>query len=334
VRLISNFTAILLLLFQCVAYAGNDKVFDSERLGAFILDMEQKHGFSRAELQRLFDEATLQPSILQAIAKPAESKPWYQYRNIFLTRDRIDGGLAFWQANASKLEEAWRRFGVEPEIIVAIIGVETAYGRNTGKYRVIDALATLGFNYPKRADFFRNELENYLLLARSQHFDPLVLTGSYAGAMGLPQFMPSSYRSYAVDFDDDTTIDIWNNPTDAIGSVGNYLREHGWLTGAPITVSARVSGSGYQSLLGAGVKPRIPVSEMRDLGVEAAAPVDGDPQAALVELQAEYAMEYWLGFNNFYVITRYNTSPLYAMAVYQLAQALRDAHVAVASASP
>jgi membrane-bound lytic murein transglycosylase B len=334
VRLISNFTAILLLLFQCVAYAGNDKVFDSEKLGAFILDMEQKHGFSRAELQRLFDEATLQPSILQAIARPAESKPWYQYRNIFLTRDRIDGGLAFWQANAPKLEEAWRRFGVEPEIIVAIIGVETAYGRNTGKYRVIDALATLGFNYPKRATFFRNELENYLLLARSQHFDPLVLTGSYAGAMGLPQFMPSSYRSYAVDFDDDTTIDIWNNPTDAIGSVGNYLREHGWTTGAPITVSARVSGSGYQSLLGTGVKPRIPVSEMRDLGVEAAAPVEGDPKAALVELQAEYAMEYWLGFNNFYVITRYNTSPLYAMAVYQLAQALRDAHVAVASASP
>ncbi len=320
-------------MFQCVAHAGNDGAFDSGRLGAFILDMEQKHGFSRAELQRLFDEATLQPSILQAIAKPAESKPWYQYRNIFLTRDRIDGGLAFWKANAPKLEEALRRFGVEPEIVVAIIGVETAYGRNTGKYRVIDALATLGFNYPKRATFFRKELENYLLLARSQHFDPLALTGSYAGAMGLPQFMPSSYRSYAVDFDDDTTIDIWNNPTDAIGSVGNYLREHGWMTGAPITVSARVSGSGYQSLLGTGVKPRIRVSEMRDLGVEAAAPVDGDPEAALVELQAEYAMEYWLGFNNFYVITRYNTSPLYAMAVYQLAQALRDAHVAVASAS-
>lgn len=320
-------------MFQGVAYAGNDDAFDSERLRAFILAMEEKHGFSRTELQRLFDEAALQPSILQAIARPAESKPWYQYRNIFLTRDRIDGGLAFWRANAPKLEEALRRFGVEPEIIVAIIGVETSYGRNTGKYRVIDALATLGFNYPKRATFFRSELESYLLLARSQHFDPLVLTGSYAGAMGLPQFMPSSYRSYAVDFDDDTTIDIWNNPTDAIGSVGNYLREHGWVGGAPITVSARVSGSGYQSLLGAGVKPRIPLSEMRGLGVQAAAPVDGDPKAALVELQAEYAMEYWLGFDNFYVITRYNTSPLYAMAVYQLAQALRDAHVAVASAS-
>ncbi|MCG3202155.1 MAG: Membrane-bound lytic murein transglycosylase B [Gammaproteobacteria bacterium] len=319
-------------MFQGVVFAGSDNAFDSERLGAFILDMEQKHGFSRTELQRLFDEATLQPGILQAIARPAESKPWHQYRNIFLTRDRIDGGLAFWRANSPKLDEALRRFGVEPEIVVAIIGVETSYGRNTGKYRVIDALATLGFNYPKRATFFRSELENYLLLARSQHFDPLVLTGSYAGAMGLPQFMPSSYRSYAVDFDDDTTIDIWSNPTDAIGSVGNYLREHGWIAGAPITVSARVSGSGYQSLLGQGVKPRMPLSEMRDLGVEAVAPVDGDPNAALVELQAEYAKEYWLGFNNFYVITRYNTSPLYAMAVYQLARALRDAHVAVAGA--
>jgi membrane-bound lytic murein transglycosylase B len=333
VRLISKSTAILLLLFHSVAYAGNDKAFDADRLKAFILDMEQRHGFSRAELERLFDGAALQPSILQAIAKPAESKPWYQYRNIFLTSARIDGGLAFWQANASTLEQAFRRFGVEPEIIVAIIGVETAYGRNTGKYRVIDALATLGFNYPKRATFFRSELENYLLLARSQNFDPLVLTGSYAGAMGLPQFMPSSYRSYAVDFDDDTTIDIWNNPTDAIGSVGNYLREHGWITGAPITVSARVSGSGYQSLLGQGVKPKVPLSEMRDLGVEAVAPVGGDPKAALVELEAEYAREYWLGFNNFYVITRYNTSPLYAMAVYQLAQALRDAHAPVSSAS-
>jgi membrane-bound lytic murein transglycosylase B len=303
--------------------------FDRKNLQSFIRDMERKHAYPRRELEALFKQARLQPSILQAIAKPAEGKPWHQYRNIFLTPARIDGGVAFWIANAARLEQAARQFGVSPEYIVAIIGVETSYGRNVGKYRVIDALATLGFNYPRRAPFFRTELENFLLLTRSQNFDPLALNGSYAGAMGLPQFMPSSYRSYAVDFDDDTTIDIWTNPADAIGSVGNYLKRHGWIADAPIASTASVNGGGYQALLRAGVKPTMPLKQAMSLGIEPVEPVTGDPKVALIELQAEYAREYWLTFNNFYVITRYNTSPLYAMAVYQLGQALRSAYTPV-----
>jgi membrane-bound lytic murein transglycosylase B len=309
-----------------VSVAGEPTQFDRKNLQDFIREMERKHAYPREELSDLLREARLQPSILEAIARPAESKPWHQYRNIFLTPARIDGGVAFWRENQAKLDEAAAKFGVPAEYIVAIIGVETSYGRNTGKYRVIDALATLGFNYPRRANFFRSELENFLLLTRSQHFDPLVLNGSYAGAMGLPQFMPSSYRNYAVDFDDDTTIDIWTNPADAIGSVGNYLGRHGWIADAPIASSANINGTGYQSLLGAGVKPSMPLKQARSLGVEPVDAIDGDPKVALIELQAEFAQEYWLTFNNFYVITRYNTSPLYAMAVYQLGQALRSAY--------
>jgi membrane-bound lytic murein transglycosylase B len=296
--------------------------------------MERNHAFSRAALDQLFQQASLQPPILQAIAKPAESKPWHQYRSIFLNPPRIEHGVQFWMDNAVRLEQADKLFGVAPEIIVAIIGVETAYGRNPGKYRVLDALATLAFNYPQRAPFFRSELEDYLLLTRAQRFDPLSLTGSYAGAMGLPQFMPSSYRSYAVDFDADGKADIWTSAADAIGSVGNYLERHGWLNGAPVTAPAVVTGLDYRRLLGAGVKPSMPLSQARKLGVEPRVDVRADLKVALIELESGSGFEHWLGFNNFYVITRYNQSPLYAMAVYQLAGEIRRQYAQQEVAGP
>ncbi|MFO1436074.1 MAG: lytic murein transglycosylase B [Gammaproteobacteria bacterium] len=322
--------AVILSLLLCgqhsVPLAAQFTEFDRANVQRFVRNMERKHGIPARELRSVFQRAKLQPSILDAIAKPAEAKPWYQYRNIFLTQTRIDGGIAFWRDNASSLDAAAHKFGVDPEYIVAIIGVETSYGRNAGKYRVIDALSTLAFNYPKRSAFFTGELENFLLLTRAQHFDPFALYGSYAGAMGMPQFMPSSYRTFAVDFDNDTTTDIWGNAQDAIGSVGNYLQRNGWVAGGPIATSAKVSGNGYLGLLSAGVKPSMSLQKAASLGVEAQSPPTDDSKAALIELQAEYATEYWLTFNNFYVITRYNTSPLYAMAVFQLGQALRAAY--------
>jgi membrane-bound lytic murein transglycosylase B len=321
--------AVVLVALLCAGHAApaaEATQFDAANMRNFIRNMERKHGFSARELRNVFQRAQLQPSILEAIAKPAEAKPWFEYRNIFLTQARIDGGIAFWQANASALDAAAHEFGVDPEYIVAIIGVETSYGRNEGKYRVIDALSTLAFNYPKRGTFFSGELENFLLLTRAQHFDPFALYGSYAGAMGMPQFMPSSYRTFAIDFDNDTTTDIWTNAQDAIGSVGNYLQRNGWTAGGEIAKAAKIDGNGYLGLLSSGVKPSLSMQKAASLGVEAQTPTASDAKVALIELQAEYATEYWLTFNNFYVITRYNTSPLYAMAVFQLGQALRAAY--------
>jgi len=323
----------LCLVFCSLMFGGRVSVtatesngFDPGNLQHFIRTMARTHGFNDVMLKQLFRQAKLEPAILTAIAKPAESKPWYQYRSIFLTQERVDAGVVFWRTNAWQLHEAYTDYGVSPEIIVAIIGVETFYGRNRGKYRVIDALATLAFNYPERAAFFRGELEHFLLLTRDQRVDPLLLMGSYAGAMGLPQFMPSSYRSYAVDFDSDGVTDIWQNSGDAIGSVGNYLRRHGWQREAPIVVPASVRGQMYLHLLSASVKPTTEVAQAEQFGVTPQTSLARHTKVTLIELQSESAMEYWLACNNFYVLTRYNQSPLYAMAVYQLAEAIRNGY--------
>ncbi|NJN47377.1 MAG: lytic murein transglycosylase B [Candidatus Competibacteraceae bacterium] len=291
---------------------------------AFIEDMVAKHGFSRAELYTLFSRARSRDDIIELITRPAEGKPWHAYRKIFLTNARIGGGVAFWNAHRATLTRAEQVYGVPAEIIVAIIGVETSYGGNTGSHRVLDALATLAFDYPRRADFFRKELEHYLVLTREEGIDPLALKGSYAGAMGLAQFMPSSYRSYAVDFDADQHRNLWTNPTDAIGSVANYLSEHRWQRGQPIAIPARVSGTQHSSLVNSKLEtPSLPVAELRRQGVEPIAPVNDNQTALLLEYDATNGPEYWLGFQNFYVITRYNRSQLYAMAVYQLGQEIR-----------
>ncbi|HEY9198348.1 MAG TPA: lytic murein transglycosylase B [Gammaproteobacteria bacterium] len=291
----------------------------------FIDTMATQHGLPRAEVTALLARAQRQQSILDAISRPAEAKPWRDYRPIFLTRARIDGGVQFWNTNAQILADAERHFGVDARVIVAIVGVETRYGGNTGKYRVLDALCTLGFDYPKRAEFFRKELEQFLLLTREEHVDALSVQGSYAGAMGQGQFIPSSYRAYAVDFDGDGKRDLWNSERDVLGSVANYFKVHGWQQGAPVVARARVSGSAYKALLEKGLKPHMPAGELARHGVSTDTPIAADTPVALVELDGADGLEQWVVFNNFYVITRYNRSPLYAMAVHQLSNEIAAA---------
>lgn len=290
---------------------------------AFIREMAARHGFNAAQLRTTFSRAQAQPSIITAMSKPAEAKPWYAYREIFVNPKRIQGGVRFWRTHAAALARAEQVYGVPPQIVVAIIGVETQYGGNMGKHRVFEALATLAFGYPRRAAFFRKELESYLLLTRAEGIDPLNLRGSYAGAMGLGQFMPSSFLSYAVDFDGDGHRDLWRNPTDAIGSVANYFKKNGWRSGQPVAVPAAVSGTRYPALVSQRLNPpKSSVAQLRSQGVTPREPVSDAQAAMLLEFAGQTGPEYWLGFDNFYAITRYNRSQLYALAVYQLSQAI------------
>lgn len=289
---------------------------------AFIQDLVQRHGFLEAELVYLFSRVRRMDPVLEAIERPAEkTRPWPEYRAPFMEERRIADGIAFWRANRNALARAERAHGVPAEVIVAIIGVETFYGRNTGRWRVVDALTTLAFDYPARANFFRSELESYLLFAREGNLDVFAMRGSYAGAMGLPQFMPSSARRYAVDFDKDGVVDLRRSTSDAIGSVANFLKQHGWRKGAPVLVPARVSGDAWRSL-GGGFEPKVPVAKWLDAGVKAdkLPPEYAELPAVLVELDAS---DFRLGFRNFYVITRYNRSAMYAASVNDLSQALK-----------
>jgi membrane-bound lytic murein transglycosylase B len=289
----------------------------------FIDDMVREHAFERTRLMRLFEEAKTREDILAAIARPAEAKPWHDYRPIFVTDDRIRGGVAFWREHAEALAAAEREFGVPPHVIVAIIGVETRYGRHTGRYRVLDALATLAFDYPPRSDFFRGQLSQYLLMAREEGIDPRELTGSYAGAMGQPQFMPSSFRHFAVDFDGDGRRDLWRNPVDVIGSVANYFHMHGWRPNAPVVHPIADHAERLDTLASTRLETTVSAAELPDLGeATALAP---DEKVSVVRLDGKQGPEYWLARHNYYVITRYNRSLLYAMAVHQLGEAIRDA---------
>jgi membrane-bound lytic murein transglycosylase B len=264
---------------------------------------------------------------------------WFEYAPPLLAPDRVSGGVAFWRANAQALARAETEYGVPAEIIVAILGVETIYGRNTGTYRVIDALATLAFDYPRRAQYFRGELREYLLLAHEQGWSPLVPTGSFAGAMGMPQFMPGSYRDYAVDFDGDGRIDLWHNGADVIGSVANYLARHDWLAGQPALLPARIAPEARDAALrrlDGGISERRALSAWAADGVEAEDPpadLAADPVGLLLLEEApendEQRASYWIACPNFYVITRYNKSRLYAAAVVALARAVLQAHDAL-----
>lgn len=291
----------------------------------FIREMATRHRFDANYLLSIFSRAKAQPSIIKAMSRPGEAKPWYEYRGIFVNSKRIQGGVQFWRANAAALARAEQVYGVPSEIVVAIIGVETQYGGNMGNYRVLEALSTLAFDYPRRATYFRKELENFLLLTRNEGIDPLTPRGSYAGAMGFGQFMPSSYLSYAVDFDGDGHRDLWHDPKDAIGSVAHYFQGYGWRAGAPIAVPAQVSGTRYPALVSQQLsKPKESIASLQAQGVTPMMPVSGAQTAMLLEYEERNAKEYWLGFDNFYVITRYNHSRLYAMAVYQLSQEIRE----------
>ncbi len=285
--------------------------------------MTQKHQFEAGSLRRLFGQVQPRPAILRAISAPATARPWHEFRDRNVDAARIIGGAAFWRRHAATLARATREYGVPEEIIVATIGLETLYGRNTGSYRVLDALTTLAFQYPPRAELFRAQLEEYLLLVRETGFDATRIRGSYAGAIGIPQFLPGSYRRYAVDFDGDGRRDLMGTTADAIGSIANYYRAHGWRSGETVVVPAEAEGAGVVALLEAGIRPQLKIAELKRLGVTPAAPHEDGAEAALFVVETETGPRYWLGLNNFYVITRYNRSINYALAVYELARELR-----------
>ncbi len=315
------------LLFICLLPGCTlAKKTEAQPQAGFIDEMVRQHGFDKAALSSILEKAEVKQSILKAIARPAEKRlNWSEYRNIFLIPKRIAGGVKFWKENSQALNEAERKYGVAPEIITAIIGVETLYGKNTGGYRVLDALTTLGFHYPPRSKFFRSELSHFLLLTREEDIDPAMPTGSYAGAMGKPQFIPSSYRHYAIDFDDDGKRDIWENNKDVIGSVANYFSRHGWQRNQLVTVKVSDVNSQHQSFVDAGMKPSLSVGRLREAGIGIDEKVRPSMTTSLVELVTDNGNEYWAGLHNFYVITRYNHSNMYAMAVYQLSQEIKKA---------
>ncbi len=322
-RLKNLLVALAVALAPATALAGG--FADDPEVAAFVAEMGERHGFDAGWLNLRFARIGPNETVLRAIqpaAVPELQRSWARYRTRFLNERRIDAGARFWQQHALTLRRASATFGVPEEIIVAIIGVETEYGRNTGRFGVMQALSTLAFRYPPRATFFRGELEQFLLLARENGFDPLQVKGSYAGAIGIPQFMPGSQRHYAVDFDGDGRIDLTKSTEDAIGSVASFLARHGWETGGRIAVPARVS-SDPAPMLALGIKPVQPLAELLAGGIES----EGNPDSpgALIDLVTpEQTTEYWVGFQNFYVITRYNRSSFYAMAVFQLAEAIRE----------
>lgn len=296
-----------------------------EEVRAFIDEMHERHGFDRTRLMRLFDQAQPQPRAIQAILPPKDPsvRSWQAYRARFIEPSRIEGGLRFWEANQQTLEAARLNYGIPEEIIVAIIGIETIYGRNMGKFPALATLATLAFDYPPRADLFRRELEALLLLARESHRNPAAYSGSYAGALGIPQFLPSSIRNWGVDFDGDGQVNLASSSADAIGSIANFLASHGWETGSPIVAPAHVAGDRAGVLIDAGILPRLTPAEMSAYGVISAVDVPQLPCALIDLVTPNEATEYWLGYRNFYVITRYNRSSFYAMTVFTLSRELK-----------
>jgi membrane-bound lytic murein transglycosylase B len=290
----------------------------------FAREMQQQYGFSAAELQHAFDCASLRPEVIETMERPKELLPWYQYKPLFLTEENITRGVAFWNEHAEAIARAAQQYGVPPQIIVAILGVETRFGRHTGNYPVLDTLTTLTLEYPPRAAFFRGQLAQYLLLARELGADPCSIKGSYAGAIGLPQFLPSSYRRYAVDFDGDGKRDILNDADDAIGSVAHYLEANGWQAGAPVMEEVRLEGTLYFWIEKLGLKPALPLREFPRYGIYPRRLDDKARRAALISFEGDTGPFYRLGYDNFYVITRYNHNKRYALAVYELADSIRS----------
>jgi membrane-bound lytic murein transglycosylase B len=302
---------------------------------AFADDFALEAGIPKLEVERWFAAARFQPKIVAAMDRPLLDPPkWFEYSPGFLSADRVAGGVAYWRANEEALTRAQAKYGVPPEIIVAIIGVETYYGRNVGSYRVLDALTTLAFDYPRRASFFRGELKEFLMLAREQGFSPLTPKGSFAGAMGMPQFMPGSYRRFAIDFDSDGRADLWRSNADVIGSVAHYLARHDWQRGQPILLPALIAPESRETVLrrlDGGISERRPAIVWEADGVRPGnVPADTAPDPVgillLEESDVPRVATLWVAYPNWYVITRYNKSRLYAAAVFFLAERIRLAH--------
>ena len=316
--------ALSLSLLICSNIQAETKALPAG-MQTFINEMVATQGFDKQALTQLFQQVELQPSIIKSITTPYEAQPWYKYRSHFLNKSRIDGGVQYWKQNKKYLEAAQQRYGVDPAIIVGIIGVETNYGNLVGHYRVIDALSTLAFDYPPRSKFFTSELKEYLLMCRQQHISPLSVKGSYAGAFGIPQFMPSSSRRFAVAYNPNGIIDISNKHEDAIMSVANYFKTNHWQLHSAVASPVQVQGLSYKKFL----EPKILLTQSlavlekngikptaKDLGAQA--------RASLIELQGETGPEYWVVFPNFKTIMSYNPRIAYAMAVYQLSEAVKE----------
>jgi membrane-bound lytic murein transglycosylase B len=320
---------ISLLLAGGLSSTRADCFVESPEVQRFIETMVDRHGFDGVALNQLFSQVQPSPSITRIMTdQVVQPLPWPRYRSHFVNDWNIRHGVRFWQQHGAALARARQVYGVPEEVIVAIIGVETRYGKICPRYPEFDTLATLAFDYPRRAEFFRGELEQYLLLMREEQLDPLSAKGSFAGAMGIPQFMPSSYRSYAVDFDHDGRRDLWGNTDDAIGSVANYLKAYGWQAGQQVAVRALMpddADKDFAAYVSTTLKPEWNVEELQSLGLVPAERLSASAQAALLAVEGEYGREYWLGFDNFYAITRYNRSLHYALVVYQLSREIRSA---------
>jgi membrane-bound lytic murein transglycosylase B len=317
-RLVAGVTLCFLSVSSALAID-----LDQPEVEAFITTMVEEHDFDREQLRDTLGAAEVKQSILDAIARPAEkTKSWAEYREIFITPERIEAGAQFWVDNEDALRQVSEATGVPMEMLVGIIGVETYFGRITGSFRVLDALSTLAFSYPPRAKFFRRELEQYLLLVREEGMQATDATGSYAGAMGRPQFMPSSFRAYAVDATGDGKRDIWNDWTDVAGSIANYFLEHGWKPGEDVAAQASLGGS-WQGPVPEPrntLKPSETVASLSRKGVMFVTDLPGDSKGELLTYEGADGLEHWVGFHNFFVITRYNRNVMYALAVHQLGQ--------------
>ena len=300
----------------------------------FIANMAERHGMDANSLRELFANLKSSAPVAKAISAPATAKPWYEFRPLFVDKNRIEGGVKFWNEHQVALNRAREMFRVPEAIIVSIIGIETRFGKSVGTHRVLDALYTLGFELPGRNEYFKSEMEAFLLLARDQSWDPRGVKGSYAGAMGLPQFMPSSYRKYAIDFSENGKIDLWTDIDDVIGSVANYMNQFGWRDGEPVAIPARFEGSDPQVLLSLGTKPHSPIHQLRQQGVVPLGEVDEALEASLFTLDLPEGLDYWLGLNNFSTILQYNRSRNYAMSVYQLSLEIARERQRLALAGP
>ena len=316
-----GFTALFLISFSSFSDTAFIRRPD---VHAFIESMVKQYHFNEKQLTAIMSQVQLKPQIIQSMDKPYEKKNWDVYKNLFLTPARLKGGLVFWRTNHKTLEQAQKKYGVPAEIIVAILGVETLYGERQGQFRVLDALSTLAFNYPKRSAYFTKELKEYLLLCREHKVPATQYLGSYAGAMGKPQFMPSSYRYYAVDFSNTGTRDLINDNADVIGSIANYFHKHGWKTNEGVAQNAQIRGYGYRRLFINPKTANYNYSQLTAAGIKPITASFNHPsRAALIELITDKGNEYWMAYPNFFVITRYNSSPQYALVVYMLSQQLK-----------
>lgn len=320
-NILTTWTVFIALLFASTTFAIDLDKYPG--LKPIITTLVKDHSFTETELLDVFTKVEYRKGIIEAINRPGEAQPWHKYRLLFVTEQSANRGIRFWRQNARALTKAQKKYGVPAEIIVAIIGVETRYGRLRGRYKVINALTTLALGYPRRSEFFKKELIEFMLLTRETNTDPLKYIGSYAGAMGMPQFMPSSYRKYAVDFNGDHKRDLINNRWDAIGSVANFFIEHGWQTNEPVCEDVQIEGQLYAWFEKLGIKPRLSIRHLINAGIFPENDKNEDRLVSLIALQGENGPVYRLGYNNFYVITNYNRSRKYAMAVYELSEMLR-----------